>query len=398
MKSGGTFHVSFEQPIMNLNSLNAIRNEYESSNIVLVGIDTVGKKPLRKRASYPIFIGGATESEKVTSLTIGDEHSVSAAAYVFAQEHLTVSKYELQIAAVASIIYNKSLRAPKKTSPANKAIVKTAIDANLLEERSGVRLFGYNFLPLDEVLLFCARPYIQGLSGNQKACDVFLSEADIPVTKMRSPMSSLNKLEIQDFTQHLTSKLLEKGGPSIIPFGTDYILTKEGESSPLRYLSGLEAIADTAWARQELGAAMSIWIGDRGRALRTMIDTYLSHSKDVISTVQRIETTMKVTSNETSTMIDVLGIRKELLTDVGRVALQAGIVDPGRPLAISNEECSVIIWTHKNIVVNQIIPDLERQNLSPKSTSPQSLKFENIDNDTRTEILMMVANRTKRRR
>ncbi len=392
MRSGGTFHVSFEQPIMNIESINSIRTQHESSIIILVGIETVGKKKLRKGKSYPIFVGGTSESEQVTPLTIGNAHTVSAAAYILAQEHLTVGDYELQMAAVAALIYDKSSKSPKKSSAANKALVRQAINENLLEERGGIRLFGFSFLPLDEVLLFSTRPYIQGISGDQKACDTFLNEADIPITKLRTPMSSLSNSEIQHFTQHLTSRLLEKVGPSIIPytFGTDNILTREDESSPLRYLSGVEAIADTAWARQELGAAMSIWIGDRGRALRTVIDTYLSHSKDVISTVQRLETNMKGASNEASTSIELVGVRDELLTDVGRVVLQSEIVNPDRPLAITNEGSSVIIWTYKNVDVNQIIRMLEKQNLSPIATSSQSLKFEGITQELKMEILKMV--------
>lgn len=392
MKSGGTFHVSFEQPIMNLDSINAIRTEHESPIIVLVGIETVGRKKLRKGKSYPIFVGGTSESEQVASLTLGNTHTVSATAYILAREHLTVSDYELQMAAVAALIYDKSHKSPKKPSTANMALVKRAIDENLLEERGGIRLFGFSFLPLDEVLLFSTRPYIQGISGNQKMSDAFLSEADVPITKLRTPMSSLSSSEIQHFIQHLTSRLLETVGPGIIPhtFGTDYILTQENESSPLRYLSGIEAIAETVWARQELGAAMSIWIGDRGRALRTAIDTYLSHCKDVISTVQRIETKMKGTSSEASTSIELTGVRDELLTDVGRVVLQSEIVNSERPLAISNEESSVIIWSYKNVNVNQIIHVLEKQKLSLMTTSTQSFKFGEMTPELKMEILKQV--------
>jgi hypothetical protein len=360
----------------------------------------VGKKKLRKGKSYPIFVGGTSESEQVTLLTLGNAHTVSAAAYILAQERLTVGDYELQMAAVAALIYAKSSKSPKKSSVASKALVRQAINENLLEERGGIRLFGFSFLPLDEVLVFSTRPYIQGISGDQKGCDTFLNEADIPIIKLRTPMSSLSNSEIQHFTQHLTSRLLEKVGPSIIPhtFGTDNILTRENESSPLRYLSGIEAIADTAWARQELGAAMSIWIGDRGRALRTVIDTYLSHSKDVISTVQRLETKMKGASSEASTSIELAGVRDELLTDVGRVVLQSEIVNPDRPLAITNEESSVIIWTYKNVDVNQIIKMLEKQNLSPIATSSQSLKFEGITQELKMETLKLVKDLSEKKR
>jgi hypothetical protein len=400
MRSGGTFHVSFEQPIMNVESINDIRTQHDSSTIILVGIETVGKKKLRKGKGYPIFVGGKSESEQVTSFTVGDSHTGSAAAYVIAQEHLITGDYELQMAAAAAIVYDKSNKSPNKPSTANKALLKQAINNDLLEQRAGIRLFGFNFLPLDEVLLFSTRPYIQGISGNQKACDAFLSEADVPITKLRTPLSSLTNPEIKHFTQHLTSRLLENVGPSIIPhtFGPDYVLTRENDSSPLRYLSGLEAIADTVLARQELGAAMSIWIGDRGRALRTVIDTHLNHCKDVISTVHRLEVNMKGTSSEASTSVVLTGIRDDLMTDVGRVILQSEIVNPDRPLVISNEESSIIIWTYKNVNVNQILHVIEKQNMSFVTTSAQSIKVQGVAPESIAEVLELVKDLSEKKR
>ncbi len=399
MKSGGTFHVSFEEPILQLDTINAIRTEHESTTIVFVGIETLGKKKLRKGKSYPIFIGGTSESEQVISHTLGNAQTIPAAAYVLAKEHLIVGDYELQMAAAATLIYDKSYKSPKKPSPASKSIIKQAFEENLLEERGGIKLFGFSFLPLDEVLLFSTRPYIQGISGNQKGCDTFLNEADVPITKLRNPLSLFSNSEIQHFTQHLTSRLLEKTGPSIIPltFGTDYILTRENESSPLRYLSGIEAIADTVWARQELGASMSIWIGDRGRALRTMIDTYLNHNRDVISTILRLENKTKAVSSETGTSIELPGVRSELLTDIGRVVLQNELVNTNRPLAISNEESSVITWTFKNIDLNQIMRIIQQKNVNPLTTSERSLKFEGMTPAQITEIFKIIKDRRKKK-
>ena len=203
-------------------------------------------------------------------------------------------------------------------------------------------------------------------------------------------MTSLNSHEIQQFSQHLTSRLLEKMGPDKIPFGTDYILTLEDESSPLRYLSGLETIASTFWARQELGATMGLWIGDRGRALRTVIDSQLSHNKDVISAVHRLATKMKGASSEVGTSIELTGVRTELLTDIGRVSLQSELTNPDRPLAISNEESSVIIWTYKNVNVNQILPILFKQEMSPVTTSTQSIMLKGVSPEYVTETLKLV--------
>ena len=350
MKSGGKFHISFEHPIVNIDRIIELRSLHESANLIFVGIDTLGKKRIRKGIGYPLFLGGISESEQIESMTCGTTDTVTAAGYVFSEELLATSDYDLQIAAGAILLGTGPTKLIQKV---DNEIVEKAREKKIIEERKGVRLFGFGSLPLDELFLYSTRPFIPGLSGNQKACDSLLTEAEIPVTKLRTPMSELNSKEAQNLTQHLTSKLLDEFGPRIMAhiMGTDYILLLESENSPLRYLSGLEAIAETSWARQEQGAAMSIWIGDRGRALRSVIDTYLSHHKDVISTIERLQTKLKGTSTETGTSIEVAGVQSELLTDVGRVTLQSGIANQERPLLINSDESTDAIWADENLDV-----------------------------------------------
>ncbi|MHA1964392.1 MAG: hypothetical protein ACXACG_10850 [Candidatus Thorarchaeota archaeon] len=397
MKSGGAFHVSFEAPIISVDRINELRTKHESASVIFVGIDTMGKKKIRKGKSYPLFVGGTTESNQVESLTLGNNKTVPVAAYVFAEEHLTSHDYELQIAAGATLLHTGSTQLSPK---ANKEIVEQAKEKKLVEERRGIRLFGFGFLPLDELLLYSTRPFLQDISGNQKACDALLNEAEIPITKLRAPMSSLSSAEAQHLTQHLTSKLLDKIGPSIIPhiLGTDFVFTRETETSPLRYLSGLDAIAETAWARQEQGAAMSVWIGDRGRALRSVIDTYLSHHKDVISTILRLETKLKGVSTETSTLIEIAGVQGELLTDVGRIALQSGLANQERPLLISSDESSVVIWTTDSVDTNHVFHVLQKKNLNPVLTSAKSLKFEELPIESREDVLKSTSLKAKKER
>jgi len=374
---------------------NALRSEHESASIIFVGTHTIGTKKIRKGKSYPLFFGGTSESNQVKSLTLGNKYTTPAAAYVFAQEHLTSHDYELQIAAGATLLQTDSTQSSPKV---NREIVEQAKEKKLIEEHKGIKLFGFGFLPLDELLLYSTRPFIQGISGNQKACDVLLKEAEVPLTKLRAPMSSLSRVEAQHFTQHLTSKLLEKIGPNIIPhiLGTDFILTQENETSPLRYLSGLEAIAETAWARQEQGAAMSVWIGDRGRALRSMIDTYLSHHKDVISTILRLESKLKGVSTETSTSIELPGVSGDLLTDVGRIALQSDIANQERPLLINSDDSTVVIWTIDDIDTNHVLYDLQKKNLNPVLTSAKSLKFKELPRELREDILKSLDSKPKK--
>jgi hypothetical protein len=395
MKSGRAFHISFEPPIISLDRVNELRDKHESASIIFIGIDTIGKKKIRKGKGYPVFVGGDSESEQVKSLTLGTTNTVPAAAYVLTKEHLVSHDYELQIAAVATLLLT---RITKLTPKSNKEIVEQAKEQKLIEEHKGIRLFGFGFLPLDELLLYSTRPFIQGISGNQNACDTLLNEAEIPITKLRTPMSTLSSVEAQHLTQHLTSQLLDKIGPSIIPriLGTDFILKLETETSPLRYLSGLEAIAETAWTRLEQGAAMSVWIGDRGRAFRSVIDTYLSHHKDVISTVLRLETKLKGVSTEISTSIDLPGVSSELLTDVGRVALETGIVNKERPLLINNNDSIAVIWMAENVKMNYVLTALQKKKLNPVLTSAKSLMFKELPLESRDELLKLIHPKVKK--
>ncbi|MFX1580127.1 MAG: hypothetical protein ACFFBJ_10800, partial [Promethearchaeota archaeon] len=299
------------------------------------------------------------------------------------------------IAAAATLLHTGL----EKLSPkVNKEIVESAKEDKLIEERKGIKLFGFGFLPLDELFIYSTRPFIQGMSGNQQACDALLNEADIPLPKLRSPMSDLNNKEAQHFTQHLTSRLLEKIGPNIIPhiLGTDYILTLESKTNPLRYLSGLEAIAETTWARQEQGAAMSVWIGDRGRSLRNIIDTYLSHHKDVISTILRLETKLKGVSTETSTIIEIAGVQGEILTDVARVALQSGLANQERPLLVAGDKSTIVTWTSESINTNQVLRVLQQKNLDPVLTSAKSIKFEDLPIESREDVLASITINSKK--
>jgi len=131
LKSGGTFHVSFDAPIISLDRVSEFRTKHESASIIFVGIDTIGKKKIRKGKSYPLFVGGVSESDQVKSLTLGTKNTVPAAAYVFAEEQLTSSDYELQISAGAILLHSG---AAKQSPKANKEIVEQAKEKKLVEE------------------------------------------------------------------------------------------------------------------------------------------------------------------------------------------------------------------------------------------------------------------------
>jgi len=282
--------------------------------------------------------------------------------------------YDLQLAAAGSVIQGGMNKTKKG---ANKDIIELAQNKGLVEERKGFKLFGVTMLPLDEALLYSTHPYLETISGNQKMCDEILNEAEIPIQKLRTPLSNLNTSE----AQRLTSVLITRLNPSAIPqlLGTDYILTQESESSPIRFVSGIETIGATAWAQNELGASTSVLLGDRGRALRTLIESHMSHHKDVISTIHQLESNLKGDSTTTTTTVTLTGSKIEILPDVGRIALESGIVDTTRPVALGNGEVFTIVWPSSNLNTKMVFREFLSTDTKIIASSPQSITI--IGND-----------------
>jgi hypothetical protein len=368
IRSNRKFHITFVHPVLMVDTINEIRAKYDSFDVFIIGVDIAGPKQIKKGKSYPILIGSRLESEKEGLPTLGDDSTVTATAYALIKSEMDVNTYDLQIAAVGALI-QEGINGPKKG--ANKDIIGLAENDKLIEERKGFRLFGVGILPLDEALLHSTHPYLPAISGSQKTCDEILDAAEIPIPKLRSPFSSLNTSEAQSLTSQLITRLDPKTIAQLL--GTDYILTRERETSPVRYVSGIEIVANTAWIRNELGMSMSVWLGDRGRALRVLIDTQMAHHKEVLSVVQKLLTGLKTESIPSATIVKISGTKAEILPDVGRIALSSKIVDPDRPIVLDNNESFTIAWAGSKLTLNNVLQSLLRKNIAPSNTSPQSI-------------------------
>ena len=370
------FHISFSQPVVTIDTVNTLRERFKSSSIILVGIDIVGKKRIKKGLGYPLVIGGSSESEQIESLTLGTDSTIASSGYVFAKSLIDVDDYSLQFAAAGALL-NSGVNETKKG--ANKNIIELARNKGLIEERKGFRLFGVTMLPLDEALLYSTHPYLGTVSGNQKMCDEILNEAEIPISKLRTPLSNLTTAE----AQRLTSILITRVDPNVIPklLGTDYILTLERDTSPTRFVSGLETMGMTAWTQNEPGAIVSILLGDRGRALRALIDSHMEHHKDVITTVQRLESNLQGDSTTTTTTVKLTGSKTEILPDVGRIALETGIVDAVRPVALDNSEAFTIVWPSTKLSSKMVHHKLLATNTTIIADSPKSITITGSDEE-----------------
>jgi len=370
-KSGSLFHISYSDSLISIGTLNDFRDRFDSSALLLVGVDLVGKKRIKKGKGYPLIIGGLPESEQANSLKIGNNSTIAAAGYVFAKSLTDLHDYNLQLAAVGTLL-NENMNGKKRG--ANKDIFELVTKAGLIEERKGFRLFGASMLPLNEALLYSTHPYLPKISGNQKVCDEILNEAEIPIPKLRTPISNLSSAE----AQRLTSVLITRLDPTIIPhlLGTDYILRTESDTSPLKYVSGINIMNTTSWTRNEIGAMISVLLGDRSRALRALIDSHMTHHRDVISSIQRIETNLEGASTTTTTTVKLAGTKSEILADVGRIALNTGIVDTSRPVALDNDESFTIVWPSSNLNIKMVHHAFLNAKIRITASSPQSITID----------------------
>ena len=375
------FHISFQQPVLTIDTIDTLRERYSSSAIIIVGIDILGKKKIKKGKSYPLIIGGTSESEQIDSFKLGTDSTVAAAGYVFSKSLNGTSDYNLQLAAAGSLLHhgmNKSKRG------ASQEIIELAKSNGLIEERKGFKLFGVTMLPLDEALRYSTHPYLATISGNQQVCDAILNEAEIPIQKLRTPLSNLNSSE----AQRLTSVLITRLDPSTIPqlLGTDYIITRERDISPIKFVSGIETISATAWTRNELGSLISVLLGDRGGALRDLLDSHMNHHKDVISTIHHLESNLQGDSTTTTTTVKLTGSKTEILPDVGRIALESGIVDSTRPVALDNGEVYTIVWPSSKLNTKMVLQKIRSNGTKIIATSPKSITI--IGNDEEKSLVL----------
>jgi hypothetical protein len=383
LKSGNLLHTTFVEPVVQADEINSLKIAHPDSSLIIIGVDVVGKKRIKKGKSYPLFIGGVHESEQIQSLSLGNEKTISAASYTFADEITKTGPEELQLAAAGTLLGNH----PTKLKGAAREIVASAQKKGFIEETKGFRLFGVNFMPLNEVLAYSIRPYLPNLSGRPEICDKIYEEADIPYPKFRTPLSSLTSEE----AKKMNVELLPKLDPGVIPqvLGQDFILSKEDKVSPVRLLSGIKAIAETAWTLGEPGASTAIWIGDRARVLRGFLDSYMSHSKEVIAGVERMVATIQESDVERADlplMISQTEAREEVLSDVGRVVLEANYVDNDRLMVISKESSIFVVWKSGTIVLQDLFHFLISEGIFPTATSSNSLRVNDTSEETKSKI------------
>ncbi|MFW9798886.1 MAG: hypothetical protein ACFFD9_00465 [Candidatus Thorarchaeota archaeon] len=384
LKSGGLFHTTFLEPVVPIERINALRQAHSTSTLLFVGIDTVGKKRVKKGTSYPLFIGGTHESDQVRQLRIGDESSISEAAYVIAKESMTTTPRELQLAAAGALVRNF----PQiKLKGAAKEMVSAAQKDGLIQEHKGFRIFGANFLPLNEVLAYSTRPYLEGLSGKRDACEKIYEEANIPFSKFRMPMSSLTNEEAQSLTTLLLPRLDSATIPLVL--GQDFSLTKEREDSPVQLVSGIKSMAESTWGLQEYGTSLAILMGDRAQLLRRFLDSHIAHAKEVILAFEAMRKTlgeMEAEITDSTAIIRTTNTKRRTLVDLARLVLGTSLVPVDKVIVITENEGMALTWKPGKVRLQGLLSAVEKQDISSTASSTESIIVENTSEEAQQGI------------
>ena len=115
----------------------------------------------------------------------------------------------------------------------NNLILKDAIENNILEVKTGLRIFGAQTKPLHKVLEYSTDPYIPGVSGSPQAVFNFLKELGIE-PKDGKEWKKLIHLSKEDMQKLVTGIILKRIGIEKTPedvLGSIFILKNEEEGT-----------------------------------------------------------------------------------------------------------------------------------------------------------------------
>jgi hypothetical protein len=371
-KTGGVFHVTFVEPVVDASILVSYLSTNPNNTVMIVGVDVSGDLTAGAEMHLPVLIGSTLNTKSSPVLSVGSREDVSLAAYAIAREKLEVGSEELYLATAGSIIQNQQRN---ESNSLSKEMILLAHESDVLAERRGFRIFGANFLPAAEALSNSISPYLRGVTGNTESCERLLSEADIPPSRRSMPITSLAGEEKRRLTEKLTLKL----DVSVISrlLGLDFENLLEPESSPLRFLSVTKSLSDVAWSRHETGLAMAVWMGDHGRILRMLLDSYRLHCRETISGVQRFlsaESNQEVSIQLGSIAVaHMLGVPSEVLPDVCRIAFENGYANREQPLVLEGENSACFAWAFEDLGLIDVLHSFAMAGLSFSSASPNSV-------------------------
>ncbi len=365
IRSGHLLHVTFVEPVIDAATVKSILSQYSDYQPVFVGVTiSKGESDLSPDA---VFIASLTEIPNAINLCPSKPIIPTTVAFLTESLELTIS--DLRIAAIGILVSSATPIEDQYSS----AIVEAAKKSCDLLERPEYLLYGANFMPARECLSVSIYPYLDGISGDSSECDSILEHAEIALPRRSHPLTTLQK----DERQRITSSLLERIDPALISriIGANFENLVERKDSPMRWISNVRILSAIAWANRELGTGLSVWMGDRARSLRSLLDLGMDTINRVIVSLHELLPNVNEGEFQTTGPVTHLSYPEAdggVLTEVSRILLERNSI-PTRFLILQGNDILVLSWARSDVDLVTMMSSLQASGLDPHSTSHSSV-------------------------
>ena len=375
LKAKKLFQVKYSKPVILFETFNEILEQHHNSTIIFIGIKVLGSGKLFSTKHSIIMLSGSVKSRSSKVYHLSFDEGPPIVVYYFAKTHFTITNDELLLASLGIIIENETI---KTLSGIESQFIQSSIENKSLVKTKGYRLFGSNTLSVYDSLFYTIYPYIPQLSGTEDACDTLLTQSRIPVSKRFIPFERLTTDEAQAITQQIVSIV----DPLLIPkiFGLDFRLPRESSDGALRYFSNFIVLVRTSRSTQTIGESFAVILGDRSRALRNLIDTHMIHCRNVLAGLNLLKSRLK-TSADIIEQLDAkiilvppIGIHHNALSDVGKIAINTGILDATITLLKSDEFIDIVVNNDQEMY-SQLVQIITQMKIQYVTTSKNSLRL-----------------------
>ena len=201
-------------------------------------------------------------------------------------ENLDLSK----IALVAAIGDRQDKGEGKTMLGENAKVLKTAVDAGFVESFQDLLLVGRETRPLADAMAFTARPFIEGVTWNHKACLEILKLCNIPLkngSRWRVP-AELSQEEKDSILKSLVEHAHGDNASAVIQemIGSAYILTIEDHGSCTRDAREFSTMLNSCGRIGMSGVGIAVCMGERDKMLAEadkMLSQYRSMIKEYMN-------------------------------------------------------------------------------------------------------------------
>ncbi len=198
------------------------------------------------------------------------EVSSSGLAYLLARELLGDEAVEAApLAVVGALGDRQDVGERFRLVGVNRRIVREAVEAGLLEERMGLRIFGGSARPIVRALAYTTDPYLPGITGDEAGALSFLRGIGIepaPGGQQRT-LGDLSKEELKRLASELVKLLLRAGYSAREAervYGATYTILSEQPDSPLRDAREYAQLLNACGRVGSFEVAIALGLGVRG--------------------------------------------------------------------------------------------------------------------------------------